>query len=327
LPPEPIRSAAGRGAFLVAAASVVWSSGALIVRLVGADPWTVNVWRGLFSSTLLVLAAQLTQRGSLVEQWRRIGWPGLAITACLSLSSTCFILALSLTSVADTLILMSIGPFVAALLGWLLLGERVGRRTWLTMAVALVGTVVMVSGSYATGTITGDLLAVVTATGFATATVLMRRHPETPMAAATALAPAMTCLVALPMATPSSVGAWGLGLLAVFGLSHALGFLLFTAGARLIPAAETSVITMLEVVLGPLWVWLALGENPGVASLIGGALILAALLVRAVLERTSPSAVDFPSGHPSPGGTTPCETSSSASTSSVTPSRSRRAGT
>jgi drug/metabolite transporter (DMT)-like permease len=116
----------------------------------------------------------------------------------------------------------------------------------------------------------------------------MRRHPETPMTAATALAPAITCLVALPMATPSSGGAWGLGLLALFGLSHALGFLLFTAGARLIPAAETSVITMLEVVLGPLWVWLALGENPGAASLIGGALILGALLVRAVLERTSP---------------------------------------
>jgi drug/metabolite transporter (DMT)-like permease len=293
LPSETTRSAAGRGAFLVAAASVVWSSGALIVRLVGADPWTVNVWRGLFSSSFLMLASPLAHRGSLIEPWRRMGWPGLAIAACLSLSSTCFILSLSLTSVADTLILMSIGPFVAALLGWLLLGERVGLRTWLTMAVALIGTVVMMSGSYAMGTITGDLLAVVTATGFATATVLMRRHPETPMTAA-ALAPAMTCLVALPMAAPLTVGAWSLGLLALFGLSHALGFLLFTAGARVIPAAETSVITMLEVVLGPLWVWLALGENPGVAALIGGALILGALVVRAVLEQTSPSALRSP---------------------------------
>ena len=288
MPPEPPRSPAGRGAVLVLFAAVVWSVGSLIVRLIGADPWTINAWRGFFSSSFLLLAVQVMYRGGLLGQWRRIGWPGAAITACLSLSSTCFIVALSLTSVANTMILMSIGPFVAALLGWLLVRERVGLRTWLTMVLALVGTVVMVSGSYAMGTLAGDLLAIVCATGFATATVLMRRHPDVSMAAAAALAPALTCLVALPMAAPLTVGAGGLGLLVLFGLSHALGFLLFTAGARLIPAAETSILMMLEVVLGPLWVWLALGENPGAASLIGGALIVGALLVRAVVERTSP---------------------------------------
>jgi drug/metabolite transporter (DMT)-like permease len=287
-------SAAGRGAFLVAAAAACWSVGALIVRLLSADAWTINVWRGLFSSMLLVLAVQLVHRGAVLEQWRRIGRPDLAVTASLSLASTCFILSLARTSVANTLVLMSIGPFVAALLAWLLLGERVGQRTWVTMTVALVGTVVMVSGSYAAGTIAGDLLAVVTASAFATATVLMRRHPGIRMTAAAALAPALTCLVALPLATPLTTSARDLGLLALFGLSHALGFVLFTTGARLIPAAETSVIGMLEVVLGPLWVWIALGENPGAASLIGGTLILGALLVHAVLERTSRPAVRKP---------------------------------
>ena len=129
----------------------------------------------------------------------------------------------------------------------------------------------------------------------------MRRNPQIRMTAAAALAPAVTCLVALPVATPLTTSAHDLGLLALFGLSHALGFLLFTAGARLIPAADTSVIGMLEAVLGPLWVWLVLGENPGAASLIGGALILGALLVRAVLERTSPAAVGRPLVKSAPG--------------------------
>lgn len=286
-----------RGAFLIAAAATVWSVGALIVRLIGSDPWTINAWRGLFSSAFLVLAVQVTRQA----QWRRIGRPGLAVAVCLALASTCFIVALSRTSVANTLILMSTGPFVAALLGWLLLGERVGLRTWITMLVALLGTVVMVSGSYAAGTISGDLLAVVCATVFATATVLMRRHPEVPMTAAAAVSPLLTCLVALPMADPLSVSGAGLALLVVFGLTHAMGFLLFTTGARLIPAAETSVIGMLEVVLGPLWVWLVLGENPGTASLVGGVMILGALLARAVLERAAPSPVAAPAVKSAPG--------------------------
>jgi drug/metabolite transporter (DMT)-like permease len=103
------------------------------------------------------------------------------------------------------------------------------------------------------------------------------------------------------MADPLSVSGAGLALLVVFGLTHAMGFLLFTTGARLIPAAETSVIGMLEVVLGPLWVWLVLGENPGTASLVGGVMILGALLARAVLERAAPSPVAAPAVKSAPG--------------------------
>ena len=288
--PRPVRRAAARrGALLVASAAVCWSSGGLIARLVTTDPWTTNVWRGVFCSAFLTLVVRITQEGGVVDPWRRIGRPGLAVAASLSIASTCFILALAHTSVADTLILMSIGPYVAGLLGWVLLGERVRLRTWLTMVVALAGTVIMVSGSYATGAVAGDLLAIVMACAFATATVLVRRHPEIQMTPAAALAAAVTCLIALPMATPLGTSPRDLGLLALFGIGQfATGFLLFTAGARLIPAAESSLIGMLETVLGPLWVWLVLGENPGAASLTGGALILAALLTHAGLDLATP---------------------------------------
>jgi drug/metabolite transporter (DMT)-like permease len=276
---------------------MVWSSGGLIARLVATDPWTTTLWRCVFASLFLLAFVGLVRRQGVVGQWRAIGWPGIAVAACLATASTCFILSLSRTSVANTLILMSVGPWVAGLLGWLVLGEHVRPRTWLTMGIALAGVVVMVSGSYAAGRLAGDVLAIMMATAFAIATVLVRRHPEIQMTPAASLGATLAFLAALPMASPLAVSARDLALLALFGVAQfGLGFVLFTAGARLIPVAESSLIGMLETVLGPLWVWLLLGEAPGARSIVGGAMILGALVLHTLLDvsatRSRPFAQD-----------------------------------
>ena len=277
--------AARRGALLVACAAVCWSSGGLIARLVTTSPWTTSLWRSLFASLFLVVVLWIARRRSILAQWRDGGRPVVAVAVCMALASTCFLFSLAHTSVANTLILISTGPYVAGLLGWLWLGERVAPRTWLTMGVALAGAVIMVSDSYSRGTIVGDLLALVMATSFAIATVLVRRYPETPMAPASALATTLTALVALPFSEPLETGPRDLALLALFGVgNYGTGFLLFMAGARSIPAAQSALVGMLETVLGPLWVWLVLNERPAAATLTGGALILAALLVNTLLD-------------------------------------------
>jgi drug/metabolite transporter (DMT)-like permease len=274
-----------RGALLVACAAVCWSSGGLIARLVTTSPWTTSLWRSLFASLFLGVVLWIVRGRNIVAQWRDGGFPVVIAATCMALASTCFILSLAHTSVANTLLLMSTGPYVTALLGWLLLGERVAPRTWLTMSVALAGAVVMVSNSYGRGALVGDLLAVVMATSFAVATVVIRRHPEIQMAPAAALATALTALVAWPLAAPLETAPRDLALLAFFGVGQfGAGFLLFMAGARLIPAAESSLIGMLETVLGPLWVWLVLSERPATATLTGGALILAALVANTLID-------------------------------------------
>jgi drug/metabolite transporter (DMT)-like permease len=270
----------------VACAAVCWSSGGLIARLVTTSSWTTSLWRSLFAALFLATVLSVARRRNIIAQWRDGGRPVLATAVCMALASTCFIFSLAHTSVANTLMLMAMGPFVAGLLGWMLLGERVVPRTWLAMGVALVGAVVMVSESHARGTVVGDVLAIVMATSFAVATVLVRRHPEIQMAPAAALATALTALVALPLADPLATAPRDLALLAFFGVGQfGVGFLLFMAGARLIPAAESSLIGMLETVLGPLWVWLLLNERPTAATVTGGGLILAALAANTLGDR------------------------------------------
>ena len=204
----PARAGTRRlGFWLVTAAAICWSTGGLITRLVATDAWTTIFWRSVFCAAFLAAAVITGQRGRLAEVIRDTGWPGVLMAACFATASTCFIMALSRTSVANTLVIQSLSPFIAGLLGWLCLGERVRRRTWVAMGVALAGTVVMLWGSAGAGSRIGDLLALATATAFAGATVIVRWHRTVPMVAAAALASALSGLISLGEAAPSSAGA------------------------------------------------------------------------------------------------------------------------
>lgn len=292
--PSPRRGEGrGEGIALVATAALFWSLGGLLARLVDTDTWTTVFWRSIFAAVFL-LGVTFVQEGR--AAWRRtiwgMGWPGVAMALCFATASTCFINALARTTVANTLIIQSTSPFIAALLGWVWMGERVRRRSWVAMAAALTGAVVMASHSWGAGSISGDLLALVTAFAFAAATVIVRRQREIRMTAAAGLAGVFSAAFAWRPARPFDVGVDDLALLALFGAAQlGFGLILFTAGARLIPVAEAALIAVLESVLGPVWVWLALGETPAPAALLGGAIILGALVVHTALDlrRSVPS--------------------------------------
>ncbi len=292
------RFAHGRhlGVWLVTAAALCWSTGGLMARLVGTDPWTTIFWRSVFSAVFLAGALAVGRRADVPRSLASL-WPIALVGVCFATASTSFIMALSRTSVANTLIIQSLSPFIAGLGGLLVLGERVRPRTWAAMAVAMGGTMLMLWGSPSQGSRLGDLFALLTATAFAAATVVLRRHRAVPMPAAAALAAALGAVVSWAPAEPASVSPRDLALLALFGVGQlSTGLLLFTAGARLIPVADASLIAVLESVLGPVWVWLFLGENPGFFSVAGGAVILGALVAHTAADLARPEPVVAPLG-------------------------------
>ncbi len=277
-----------RGRVYVALAAVAWSTAGLLQRKLTVDLATQLAGRALFAVLGLLVFVAFAERGHLVRAFRAIGRAGLAVTVLMAVSSGTFIAALNYTSVANVLFLQALAPVLAAVLGTFV-GEPVARRTWLAMAVAAAGVGLMVGGP-SRPSVAGVTLSLLMAVSFAGTIVITRHKREVSMAPATCLSQVLVFLVAAPFADPSSVGAADLALLIGLGVGQiGLGLIFLTIGARLIPAAEVALITLLEIVLGPLWVWIVLSERPSATTLVGGAIVLAAVVIQVVGEPEEPS--------------------------------------
>lgn len=272
-----------RGALLVFGSAAVWSFGGAIARYLSVtDSWTAIFWRSVCAA-LFLLGFMLWREGGAgtVRLFRAMGWAGVGVGLCFATASTCFVVALGYTTVANILLMQAGAPLFAALAGAVLFRERIGVPTWLAIVAVIVGVGIMVSNSIA-GRVSpvGDGLALLMSVAVAGATVLTRRHANVGMMPAVFLGTVIAATVGGVMAGQWQVSAADAGLLFVFGaLNLGLGMALFVTGVRLLPAALAALIGTFEPVLGPVWVWLVHGEVPGQRTLIGGAVVILALVL------------------------------------------------
>ncbi|HZQ82918.1 MAG TPA: DMT family transporter [Gaiellaceae bacterium] len=269
-----------RGRLFVALAAVAWSSAGLLQRELSVDTATQTGGRAVFAAFGLLAYVVLTERGGTLRSFRVLGLGGAGVVVLLAISSASFFVALNHTSVANVLFMQALAPILAAVLGTFL-GDPVGRRTWLAMGVAVAGVALMVGGPGRPSAL-GLGLSLVMSASFAGMIVLTRHHREVSMAPATFISQLLVLAVAAPFAHPGAAGGKDVALLATLGICQiGLGFALLTVGARLIPAGEVALITLLEIVLGPLWVWAFLSQRPSTATLIGGLVVLGAVVLQA----------------------------------------------
>lgn len=269
-----------RGTLMATAGVLVLSPDGLILRLIEADRWTVVFWRGLLMAAALAVFLTLRHRGSILRQVRAVGRPGLLSGALFAASTVFFVSSISLTTVANTLVIVTAAPLFGAVMSYVFLREALALRTWLAILVAALGILVIFSGSLGGGTLLGDLCAVATAFCMAGNLVVIRHARAVSMLPAIVLSGVLAALVVLPLAAPFSVGARDAGLLLLLGLVILpVSFGLITLAPRHIPAPEVSLIMLLEAILGPLLVWATLGETPGAATFAGGGLVLGTLAV------------------------------------------------
>ena len=272
-----------RGVLLVASAAVVWSFGGTIARFISVqDPWAVVFWRALFASSFLLLF-MLWRDGpkATAQMFRGMGWAGLAVACCFGVASSCFVIALQYTTVANILLTQAAAPLFATLLAWLVFGERVNLATWIAIAAVICGVAIMVSSSFSGElSMKGDGLALAIAIAFSVAIVITRHHPEVRMMPAVCLGMSMATALGFLLAKSLAVTLPDLGWLVLFGaVNLGAGLAMFVTGARLIPAALAALVSTVEPVLGPIWVWLIHDEVPGHRTLIGGVIVFAALLL------------------------------------------------
>ena len=279
-------STAQRGRLFVALAAVAWSSAGLFQRELSVSTATQVAGRAVFAAVGLFAYVVLSERRGVVQAFRAIGRGGIAIVILLALSSGSFLVALNHASVANVLFFQALAPILAAGMGSFL-GERVSGRTWVAMAIAVAGVAVMVGGPGRPSAL-GQGLSLVVSVSFAATLVITRHRRDVSMAPATCLSQLLVLLVAAPFVAPAAAGTLDLVLLAALGITQiGLGFVFLTIGGRLIPAGEVALITLLEIVLGPLWVWVFLSEQPSTTTLVGGAIVLGAVLLEARTEPAS----------------------------------------
>ncbi len=270
-----------RGQAYIALAALAWSSAGVLQRELSVGTASQVAGRAVFATLALLAFVAFHGRRGVIRPFRTMGRAELAVAVLTATASGSFIVALNHATVANVLFMQAAAPIAAALIAWVALREPVSRRTALAMVVALAGVGLMVGGPGASSGL-GIGLSVLMTLAFALTVVITRHRRDISMAPAICLSQVFVLAAAGPFAHPGSFGAHDLALVVLLGVGQmGLGLAFLTIGARLIPAAEVALITLLEVVLGPLWVWIALSERPSTATLVGGAIVIAAVVLQA----------------------------------------------
>jgi drug/metabolite transporter (DMT)-like permease len=267
------------GVVYVGLSALFWSSSGLFVRAIHVDLMTILFYRGIVSGSGVFLFFLYIERG---RAWRIIAamrGPSFAATFFSTAAMISGIGSIYYTAVADAMVIYATVPFVTAGIAFVVIRERPSAATMVAAAIAMLGVLVMLAGASGSGgSWFGRGLASIMTLTVACLAVVMRRHRDVPMLPAMAASAWLCAILCFWFASPLAVSGTDVGLLVGFGvIQNALGLSLYTFGARLVPAADASLLTALEVPLTPLWVWIVFGETPTPATMLGGPIVLLAL--------------------------------------------------
>ena len=282
------------GAIYILAAGLCWSFTGIFLRLAPHfDPWQFLAWQSLGTTCAIAIIARVGGRGPMARRLFALGRVGVIVTLAFAVASITFIISMKTTTVANALFLSSCAPLLASVLGYLVLGEKLSLWQTASIALGMAGLLIIVSGGLGAGSLIGNACAIATALGFASASVAMRRGRARDYSPAifgyglvACTFSALVCLgegasLVSPFADVVAALAGGL-------LPMGLGFACFLRGAPRVPAAAQTVLAQTETIFGPVWVWLAFGEAPAAPTLLGGTVILAAVISMAGASSAAP---------------------------------------
>lgn len=270
-----------QGVLLIVISAVAFSSAGFFTRLIHLDVWSMLFWRGLFAGLMILCVIIVQERRRTIAAMKAIGRPGFAAAICSTAATFLYINALRRTSVADVAVIFAAAPFLTAGLGWLWLRLTVEWTTLAASLLALLGIGIMVGGAAIEGHLFGDVLAFGMTICMAIMMLIIRRHEHTPMLPAACLSALLCPLVLWPFSHPFALDAGDMVNLFLFGTTQfGLGLLLLTVGGQMVSATENALLNTLETPLAIAWVWICFGETPAATSIIGGMIVVAAVVAQ-----------------------------------------------
>ncbi|MBI29675.1 MAG: hypothetical protein CFH21_00541 [Alphaproteobacteria bacterium MarineAlpha5_Bin11] len=283
------------GFFLVFTAGILWSFGAVVVRYMtdaGSYQPQYLFYRGFAIATILCTYLLIREGFSFYKNFKRVGWSGVVGGFCLAMAFTGFIFSITMTTAAVTLFMLAAMPFIAAIVGYIILKEKLRKITFVAMIIAFVGVMVMIINDSIGGSPIGAIVGFGSALGFALYTVTIRWRPDTPKFTTVVLAGLFcsTFSLIIIFSTEKSflMPAENVYLSLLHGSLVASGLILYSLGAKYMPAAELALLSLMEVVGGVLWVWMPLfgiNEVPNFTTIIGGFIVILAVFIHGVGAR------------------------------------------
>ena len=271
-----LRSDYAVGVILLIVSAVTFSSTGIFAKGVEATAWAVIFWRALFASVFT--SVWVASRKSLRKEFLDMGWPGLSVGAVGALGTAALIPAFKLTDIANVALIYASAPFLAAVMAWLTIGERVSKQTALSVVFSLGGVAIIVAGSIGSLNLFGDGLALLMTVVMAAIMVIYRARPNTPSAGPSVLQSLCLLPLAVVFGTPFQTDPMEIAILAAFGILHAVASVTLAEGAKRVPSVQAALLGALETPLAPILAYLILSELPAVPTLIGGAVVLTAVL-------------------------------------------------
>ena len=269
------------GIVLVLLSALAFSLTGILTKAISADVWTILGWRGLVGGLLITAYAGWLGRRKPLHETFRLGWRGWVLASVGSVASIAFIAAFKMTYVGNVAIIYATAPFLAAAIGWLVMRERFRRRTLAAALVSLAGIGVVFAASLNTGNLLGDAMALLMTLSAATYMVLIRKFKDSPVVLAGGATGLQVFVLSWFVTDPLAVSGHDLMLLAAFGCTFAVAVITWTEGTRRVAAAEAGLLGCAETPFATLLAWILLSELPPAASLLGGAVVLAAVLLHA----------------------------------------------
>ena len=275
-----------RGILQLVASGFFLSTSGIALRIIEqADGWQILFYRSLALSVTILLILVFQKGSRVFDEFRGLEWNDYLLALFLGSGFVAYVFALLYNTVANALFIFSCAPFVAGFLGWILLGERVATRTWFAIGGAMAGLTVMIGSELAVSRYLGTLIALWIPIAYAASIIVIRSSKRENMLAALCLAGLVSGGLSAIFVTDYALTLQDLIISLYLGVFQAgVGFTLVVLGTRYIPAAQVGLLAMVEPVLAPIWVWMGVGEVPGLATIVGGAIIFSAITIDGILN-------------------------------------------
>ena len=274
-----------KGMFLAFIGVMFITPDSLLIRLANLSSWDLIFYRGIIPFFIVFFALLIIYRSKFISQLIENSWHGVAYAVIFAITNVFFVISINNTNVANTLIMNALAPMLSAVISFIFLKENTDKKTWVAITVTTLAVIYIFNDSFERGDVLGNFLGLVCATGLAVGAVIIRSAKKINLVPSAMMGKLMVTLIALLFADNLVLkGSDSIIIPLMCIMCVAIPFVLITLAPRYISAAEVNLFFLLETILGPLWVWLVIKEQPSAETILGGVVIIATIATHSILS-------------------------------------------